>query len=120
MKVLISSYARLQHIGSSLRRTLNAFVGTAMVPVPDAAGYLADLSGFLYRLQKILIVTQFIMLDVLVVRLGISFCEMYNVSHLDQVYRCYMIWDKKILVTLVPSCGIVAFLGMYSHYCCIC
>ncbi|KAF8586233.1 hypothetical protein K439DRAFT_1631849 [Ramaria rubella] len=80
------------HIGASLRRILNAFVGTADDPIPDAAAYLADLSGFLYRFQNIMIILQFIMLDVLV------------------VYRCYMIWDKNIWVTLLPSFGIVAYI----------
>jgi len=116
----ITSYHVLQHIGSGLRRTLNAFVGTALDPVPDAAVYLSDLSGFLYRFKNILILVQFITLDVLIVCFNIFFHEICNVSYLAQVYRCYMIWDKKILVALVPSCGIVVFLGMYSQYASMC
>ena len=57
----------LQHIGAVFRRTLNAFVGTPDDPVPDASAYLADLAGFLYRFMNIIIVVQFIMLDILVV-----------------------------------------------------
>lgn len=58
----------LKHIGTSLRRILNAFVGTVVDPLPDAAGYLADLAGFLYRFKNILIVIQTIILDIFVVR----------------------------------------------------
>ncbi|KAF8518616.1 hypothetical protein JB92DRAFT_2828717 [Gautieria morchelliformis] len=80
------------HIGAVFRRILNAFVGTPNDPLPDAAAYLADLAGFLYRFMNIISVIQFIFLDVLV------------------VYRCYMIWEKKIAVVIVPSVGVLAFL----------
>lgn len=63
----------LQHLGSSLRRILNAFVGTPTDPVPDAEAYLADLAGFLYRFMNILTVIQFIILDIVVVRLFTNF-----------------------------------------------
>ncbi|KAF8527398.1 hypothetical protein BU17DRAFT_81533 [Hysterangium stoloniferum] len=81
------------YMGSSLRRLLNAFIGNPHDElIPDPAGYLADLTGFLYRFQTIIIIVQFIMLDVLV------------------AYRCYMIWGRRLVVTIIPSIGILAYL----------
>lgn len=76
-----------QHIGAVFRRTLNAFVGTVNDPVPDAAAYLGDLAGFLYRFMNIIIVIQFIMLDILVVRVFPSSDLIYSVSHYIHLHR---------------------------------
>ncbi|GJJ13227.1 hypothetical protein Clacol_007478 [Clathrus columnatus] len=80
------------HLGSNLRRILNAFVSTANDPFPDPEVYFADLAGLLYRLKNIIILVQIIMLDILL------------------TYRCYIIWDRRLLITLLPLTGVLVYL----------
>jgi hypothetical protein len=65
------------------RRVLNAFVGTPLDPVPNAAAYLADLAGFLYRFMNIITVIQFIFLDILVVCVLLVLPCLHGISYVS-------------------------------------
>lgn len=82
------------HLGTNLRRLINAFtIGAINDPSSSAPDdYFKDTSSILYRLKTILIVIQIVTLDILI------------------AYRCYLIWDRKRSIVLVPAFSVTCYI----------